>query len=196
MATPQHDEHDANRNGASETTLLGSYLLLGIEVLHEGMGLGERRMSHARRQDKCQSNSDAQQERRRGGSLRHAAQCQRVKQRSQGKADNDNGDARRDFQGERTHVGIVAAHIIYGRTLGNDLPRIDLTLREIARDQLIERAIKQVGHAHELIDIGRRLAGFPFRHRLAGNAQQHGKLLLRHVALLTEVQQVVPKLHF
>ena len=68
-------------------------------------------------------------------------------------------------------------------------------LRHIAVHQLVKRASKQIGHLHELIDFGGRLSSLPLGHRLAGNAQQHGQLLLRHVALLPKIQQVVSELH-
>ena len=68
-------------------------------------------------------------------------------------------------------------------------------LRHIAVHQLVKRASKQIGHLHELIDFGGRLSSLPLGHRLAGNAQQHGQLLLRHVALLPKIQRVASELH-
>ena len=101
----------------------------------------------------------------------------------------------RELPRENAHGLIVPGHVLLGLSRRNAGGPVGRTAGQVARHQLVERAFEQTTHLQQLVHLGIRALGLPFRHRLPADAQQHGKLLLRHVARSAQVLHVVAKAH-
>ena len=191
-------EHEADAHGELDAELVADLLLLlgGVEVLHEGVGALEGGIVHARGDDERDACDDAREQ----GAYRKRVDGNRpeldpVEQGGEGKAEKDEGHARRDAVCELDLVLVIARDVGERGGRGNRLRRLRHASREIARDELVEGAVEDLGELDELVHLGVGALCLPLGDGLAGNAHQHGKLLLGHVARGAEVLEVVAEAH-
>ena len=75
------------------------------------------------------------------------------------------------------------------------LPDGDSAAGHIAGHQIVQRALEDLAHLDELVHLRVGLLGLPFGNGLAGHPEQHGELLLGHVALCAQILQIGAEAH-
>ena len=181
---PRHEQADARDEPCRQSGARFAFLVGRVEVVDEGVRLAECAARERCREDERETDGHADEHERRCEAphfgYRHEPGIRQKE--SQCRAREDDGDAQRKLPRENAHGLIVPGHVLLGLSRRNAGGPVGRTAGQVARHQLVERAFEQNAHFQQLVHLGIRALGLPFRHRLSADAQQHGKLLLRHVA--------------
>ena len=82
---------------------------------------------------------------------------------------------------------IVSGHIGHGRVIGDGERLINGPGRHVTANHLVEVDLEDLAQANQLVHIGGGGTGLPLAHRLTGHAEQHGEMLLGHVARIAQI---------
>ena len=204
----EDQDRDAHDERSGEQAARAGALLGGVEVLDVGVLATEGRALQPRRDDEHEPDRH-QDEKWDGGDtlarhthripvylqVRSSQAKERSHERRRRSGKNEQGDAGGDAEGEAARMFVVAADVS-GRAGGHPgRGHVLLTGGEVSAHEVVERAIKDLAELEELVHLGVGALGLPLGDALAGDAHQHGELLLGHVARGAEVLQVVAEAH-
>ena len=187
----KEDYADASGNTTSFGTPLGHALVVGVEVGHIRVRLGERRVLHRGGKDEQQAKANESEERKRRRAIPHPA----VECRCAGRAHDAQTDAQRHASRVVTVMLVIAHHVLGKRRSRHGKIGLRRSGRQVSLNELVQRAVKDLAELEELVHLGVSALGLPLGHRLAAHANQHGKLLLGHVARRAQVLKVIAKAH-
>ena len=162
------------------------------------MRLLKRRVLHARGHEKREAREDAHEhdDHEEAVAPVPGRQLDRaLEEQAERDAQEDEAHSSGDLERHHALVLLVAADVS-GRAGGDGGGRRRRgAAGEVTRHELVERAVEDLAHLEELVHLRLALLGLPFCDALAGDAEQHGQLLLGHVALCAQVLEVVAKAH-
>ena len=103
---------------------------------------------------------------------------------------------RRDGQRGGGHVAVddPCGRARHGAT-AQILPDGNPATGHIPNHQIVQRALEDLAHLDELVHLRVGLLGLPLGDGLTGHPEQHGELLLGHVALCAQILQVGAEAH-